>query len=88
MFSKNIIFKNFNGKKNKLQKKFLNNIFKKENLLKKYSFLYSLTENYIYSYKKKTIKQLKKFSSFNLIGMGGSILGSEAIYNFFVHVAV
>ena len=85
MFSKNIIFKNFNGKKNKLQKKFLNNIFKKENLLKKYSFLYSLTENYIYSYKKKTIKQLKKFSSFNLIGMGGSILGSEAIYNFLSH---
>ena len=85
MFTKNIKFKNFYGKKNiKLIKK-LSSIFKKEDWLKKYPLLNSLNKNYKYSFEKKDISRLKKFSSFNLIGMGGSILGSEAIYEFLNH---
>ena len=41
MFTKNIIFKNFIGKKNKKQNFFLNNILKKKNLFKEYPFLES-----------------------------------------------
>jgi len=82
MFTKNIIFKNFGKKKNK---KLINKLFKNQNLLEKYPLLNSLTNDYKYSYKKKDIKKYKKFSSFNLIGMGGSILGAEAIYDFLNH---
>ena len=85
MFTKNIIFKNFPGKINKKQKINLNNFFRNQNLLKKYPLLKSLTNNYKYSYRKKNIKNLQKFSSFNLVGMGGSILGTEAIYDFLNH---
>ena len=85
MFTKNIIFKNFLGKKNKKQKIILNKFFRNQNLLKQYPLLKSLTKNYKYSYRKKNIKNLQKFSSFNLVGMGGSILGTEAIYDFLNH---
>ncbi len=85
MFSKNIIFKNFKSKIDKKQKIDLENILKKENLIKKYPLLKSLTSQYEYSYNKKNIKNIKKFSSFNLIGMGGSTLGAEAIYDFLNH---
>ncbi len=85
MFTKNIIFRNFLGKKNKKQKIILNKFFRNQNLLKQYPLLKSLTKNYKYSYRKKNIKNLQKFSSFNLVGMGGSILGTEAIYDFLNH---
>ena len=82
MFTKNIKFKNFYGKKNiKLIKK-LSSIFKKEDWLKKYPLLNSLNKNYKYSYDQNLIKKLKRYNSFNIIGMGGSILGTEAIYYF------
>ena len=82
MFTRSIRFKNFSGKKNKLLNKKLIKIFKSENWLTKYPLLNSLNKNYNYSYKSKNISQLKKFKNFNLIGMGGSILGAEAIYDF------
>ena len=82
MLSRNIRFKNFSGKKRIFLKKKLINIFKFENLLLKYPVLNSLNKNYNYSYNKKNISHLKKFKYFNIIGMGGSILGAEAIYNF------
>tara|TARA_Y100000590_G_scaffold315807_1_gene357150 strand:+ start:3652 stop:4824 length:1173 start_codon:yes stop_codon:yes gene_type:complete len=85
MFTKNIKFKNFYGKKNFLINKKLLKIFKKDSLLENYPLLMSLNKDYKYSYKKKDISRFKKFSSFNLIGMGGSILGSEAIYEFLNH---
>ena len=69
----------------KKNKKLINKLFKNQNLLEKYPLLNSLTNDYKYSYKKKDIKKYKKFSSFNLIGMGGSILGAEAIYDFLNH---
>ena len=44
--------------------------------------LNSFNENYKYSYKKKFLNKFKNFDTINLIGMGGSILGTEAIYDF------
>jgi len=82
MLTRSIRFKNFSGKKNKILNKKLINIFKSENWLTKYPLLNSLNKNYNYSYKKKNISHLKKFKYFNIIGMGGSILGAEAIYDF------
>ena len=78
MLTKNINFKNFKKfKKNKIVK----NLFK--NLLKNQpSFLETLKPNYKYSYSKKTLVKYKKFSNIRIIGMGGSILGSEAIHSF------
>ena len=81
MFSKNIIFKNFQQKKNIKVKKKINNILKKE-LITSDLLLNSFNENYKYSYKKKFLNKYKNFDTINLIGMGGSILGTEAIYDF------
>ena len=84
MFSKNIIFKNFKGLNNINQNKKINKLLKKE-LIISYSLLNSLTNKYKYSFKKKDVKKLQNFKLYNLIGMGGSILGSEAIYDFLNH---
>ena len=81
MFSKNIIFKNFQNKKNIKVKNKINNILKKE-LIKSELLLNSFKKNYNYSYKKEILKKYKNFDTINLIGMGGSILGTEAIYDF------
>tara|TARA_S200000501_G_scaffold370783_1_gene412604 strand:- start:182 stop:1348 length:1167 start_codon:yes stop_codon:yes gene_type:complete len=81
MLTKNIKIKNFKVKSNiKIQ-----NIFKKIKkifLKKNDKLLQSFSENYKYSFNIKKIKKYKKFKNFTLIGMGGSILGAEAIYNF------
>jgi|TARA_B100001741_G_scaffold270589_1_gene238217 glucose-6-phosphate isomerase len=85
MFTKNIKFENFSGKKNiKLEKTFKKSLNYAE-LLKNYPLLNSLTKQYKYSYQKKEIKSLKKYSNINLVGMGGSTLGAEAIYDFLKH---
>jgi len=85
MFTKNIKFKNFfKTKKNKTEK-ILRNFIKDKYLLKEYPLLNSLTRKFRYSYKKKNIIAFKNYSEVNLIGMGGSILGAEAIYNFLKH---
>ena len=73
-----MIFKNFLNIKNnkKIKKDFLN-------LLKNQPPLFeTLKPTYKYSYSKKAISKYKKHSSIRVIGMGGSILGTEAIYNF------
>ena len=73
-----MIFKNFLNIKNnkKIKKDFLN-------LLKNQPPLFeTLKPTYKYSYSKKAISKYKKFSSIRVIGMGGSTLGTEAIYNF------
>ena len=82
METKHIIYKNFSNNKQIQNKKKLTNFLNFKNLLKKYPLLNSLTNNYKYSFKKNNLKKLKKFNEFNLIGMGGSILGSQAIYDF------
>ena len=81
MFSKNIIFKNFLRKKNNKISKKLNKILTKELKISS-SLLNSYSTNYKYSFKKNIIKKYRNFKNINLIGMGGSILGTEAIYDF------
>ena len=41
-----------------------------------------LDKNFNFNFKLKDLKKFKKFKTIALIGMGGSILGAEAIYNF------
>ncbi len=45
----------------------------------------SLSRNYKKKYKKKQLSSYKKFTNFQLIGMGGSILGAQTIYEFLKH---
>ena len=80
MLTQNINFSKFGEKKNYFKTK----IFIKK-ILQKYSkdkFFQSLSNKYIYSFSKKKILKYKKFKNYNIIGMGGSSLGIEAIYNF------
>ena len=78
MLTKNIYYKNISIKVNNSRVKKYFKFLLKENL----PLLDTLKKNYKYSYSKKTVLNLKKFSSFRIIGMGGSALGAQAIYNF------
>ena len=82
MFTKNIKFKNFIKKKKPKTNKVLRNFIKDKSLLKKYPLLNSLSKKFKYSYQKKNVKLFKIYRQVNLIGMGGSILGAQAIYDF------
>ena len=78
MLTPEINFVNF---KKKLKTKKINNIFKsliKENN----SILQSLSKKYQDSFDNKFVKKFKKSNNFRLLGMGGSTLGSQAIYQF------
>ena len=78
MLTNNINFKDFkNQKKNKKITKLLSNLLKEKNQI-----LRSLSKSYKDSYRKKDILKFKKYPNISLIGMGGSILGSRAIYKF------
>jgi glucose-6-phosphate isomerase len=44
-----------------------------------------LGKSYKNSYKKKLITSFKNYKNFKVIGMGGSILGTESIYDFLKH---
>ena len=44
--------------------------------------LKSLGKNYQSSFKKSLLSKYYKFNNFRIIGMGGSSLGSQAIYDF------
>ena len=81
MISKSINFKNFQFKK-KISKKNKSNL---DILLNnKNQIINSLSNDYKDACDWKFIKKkLKKKQSFRLIGMGGSILGSRAIHDFF-----
>jgi len=78
MFTKNISFINFQLKKNnKSIKSKLNLLLKKNDQIVK-----SLRKSYKDAYSKKTFKILNKKLDYRVIGMGGSSLGSQAIYDF------
>ena len=85
METKHIIYKNFINKNKQLNKKKLTNFLKFKILIEKFPLLKSLTNNYNYSFEKKNLLKFKKYDEFNLIGMGGSILGAQAIYDFLNH---
>ncbi len=68
---------------NPLLRKFNNTILEiKKEIKNTESFYYLLNKDYKFNFKKKDIKKFKHFKNIALIGMGGSILGSEAIYSF------
>ena len=78
MISQNISFKNFKLKnKNQKLKKKLISILSEEN-----EVINSLKKSYKNNYTKKLIKKFKNSKNFRLIGMGGSILGTNTIYEF------
>ena len=78
MFTKNFLYKDFiNKKKNKILIKNLKEIINNKN-----EIIRSLGKNYKYSYSKNLIKNLKKYKDIRIFGMGGSSLGSNAIYDF------
>ena len=78
MLTKNIAFKNFKSAKISLKvKKNLKDLLKENNQV-----LESLKQSYKNKYNFKTINKLKKNLSIRIIGIGGSILGAKAIYNF------
>ena len=81
MLTKNISFKNFDSKKPDHKILQALRTLKKE----KNEIIKSLGKNYKNSFDKKILKKYKKNSQFNIIGMGGSILGARSIYSFLKH---
>jgi glucose-6-phosphate isomerase len=78
MFTQNISFKNFLIKKKKLAvKKNLKLI-----LNEKKQLISSLSKFYKDSFTKKNTKHFNKKFDYRIIGMGGSTLGAQAIYDF------
>lgn len=81
MLTKNFLFKDF--KKKRKSKKIQGHL--KELILSDNEVIYSLKRNYKYSFTKKIIKKYSKFKFLRIFGMGGSSLGSHAIYDFLKH---
>ena len=78
MLTQNISFKNFLTKnRNILVKKKLNLILKEKNQV-----INSLSKSYKDSFSKKNINHFNKKFDYRIIGMGGSTLGAQAIYDF------
>ena len=78
MFSKNIKFKNFkkNQSNAKVEKDLINLLNEKNEIIN------SLSSNYKNKYNFKKILKIKKNLELRIIGIGGSILGAKAIYDF------
>ena len=87
----NILTKNFIQKRdlsNNLSKKYSKNystIIKKinQNLDNSKTSLNVLSNNYSFNFNFRELKRFKKYKTVNIIGMGGSTLGAQAIYEFF-----
>ena len=78
MITNGINFKNFLiNKKSKQITIILNHILNKKNQV-----IQSLSSNYKDSFNINILNKYKKFKNFRVIGIGGSSLGTEAIYNF------
>ena len=90
MNKQNIIIKNFvktdkliEVTKKKLGKKFNSEISNIEKQVENSNSLFNiLSKNYKFNFKISDIDKFKKFKSIAVVGMGGSILGSKAIYGF------
>ena len=78
MFTENINFKNFKiiNKTLKIKQKFISILNNKNPVIT------SLSEEYKDSYSKTFVNKYKNLSNFRVIGMGGSTLGTQAIYDF------
>ena len=78
MLTEKIIYTLFKNKINNSPiKKKLKIILNEDN-----EVLKSLGNNYQSSFKKSSLSKYYKFNNFRIIGMGGSSLGSQAIYDF------
>ncbi len=78
MLTDNFLFKDFRKKrKSKKIQSYLKKLIQSNN-----EIITSLTNNYKYSYTKKFIRKLRSFKFIRIFGMGGSSLGSHAIYDF------
>ena len=81
MITAGIFFRNFRKKINsKNLKKKLHLILRENN-----NVVQSLGKNYQDCFDNKKIKKFKKFTDIRIIGMGGSSLGTQAIYDFLNH---
>ena len=78
IITKNIFFRNFRTKFKLSTNKKLKSLLLDNNN----EIINSLKSSYKYSYSKKFIKSKRNFSILRLIGMGGSILGTKAIFSF------
>ena len=84
--NKKIIYKNlidkryYNPKLDNQYNKIIKNIIKNLNFSN--NIFHSLSSRFQYSFKSQELNAFKKFKTIVIIGMGGSILGSEAIYCF------
>ena len=78
MFTNNFSFKGFikKRKSKKIQNSLIALTHSDDQVIR------SLTDDYNYSYTKKFVKELRKFKSIRVFGMGGSSLGAHAIYDF------
>ena len=78
MLTRNIDFKNFKIKKNtqKVKKK-LKKLLQENNEVIK-----SLRKTYKNSYSRKLVNKYNKGLNYRVIGMGGSTLGAQTIYDF------
>ena len=83
--SSKIKITNFNLKINQTKKINLTKYLKKITSSEWPEFLKSFKKNYKYSYDNKLLKKYKYFKNINIIGRGGSSLGSKAIYKFLHH---
>ena len=81
MLTKNPFFENFENKKINLKLK----SYLKQLISSKNEVINSLSKGYKYSYTKKSIKKLKGYKDIRIFGMGGSSLGTLAIYDFLKH---
>ena len=78
MLTSRINFINFkHQKKNKKIKQLLNETLKNRN-----EVVQSLDKKYKNSYKINKLRKFKTSKNFKIIGMGGSTLGAQAIYDF------
>ena len=90
MIKKNLLIKNTIQKEflnknleNKLSKDFKKITEEINNNIENVKNIYNiLSNNFIFNFKIKDLKNFKKFNNIAIFGMGGSILGSEAIYEF------
>ena len=78
MLTKGINFQNFKIKKNIQKiKQDLKNLINENSTV-----INSLSSSYKYSYNKKFIKKYNSSNKVRIFGMGGSTLGTQAIYDF------
>ena len=81
MLTKGVKFTNFKTKKNSLLiKKKLISLLKSKN-----EILNSLSQNYKDNFTKKILLKYKRNTDYRVIGMGGSSLGTQTIYDFLKH---